>query len=61
MWPQPWCDLLVLLKYMAPISIPGSAPKHLGAVQAPMVSEHNVGQPMEAIGVMDWVEVVLIL
>jgi hypothetical protein len=63
MWPQPWCDLLVLLTQIhGPLySIPGSAPEHLGVAQAPMVSEHNVGQPMEAIGVMDWVEVVLIL
>ena len=33
----------------------------LSIVQAPMVSEHNVGQPVEAIGVMDRVEVVSIL
>ena len=30
----------------------------LSIVHAPMVSEHNVGQPVEAIGVMDRVEVV---
>jgi hypothetical protein len=33
----------------------------LSIVQAPMVNEHNVRQPMEAIGVMDRVEVVSIL
>jgi hypothetical protein len=26
---------------------------HICIVQVPMVGEHNVGQPMEAIGVMD--------
>ena len=33
----------------------------LSMVQAPMVSEYNVKQPVEAIGVMDRVEVVSIL